>query len=743
MKKNIDPAILLRLKASEEKYRTFFENSIDAILITSQDGRIFSANRAACKMLGWDEKDIIRLGRKGIVAQSPQLDEALAQRNTTGKYFGEAVFIRKDGTRFTAEISSSVFIYDGQELAAIIARDITERKNTEKALQLSEERMRLAGKATGFGTYSFDFQSGDAFYSDEFLSLYGLSHGQTLELDSDFIAKALWPDDKPGFLTEMNKANNPSGSGILDFEYRIILPQGKIRWIKVRGLTSFTGNTKEDRPIMANGIIQDITDRKMTETALKESEARFRNLFNNSLVGISVTLPSGKILEANNAYAKMYGYDSPQQLYNEVSDIRQLYAHKSDRENVLKSLCASGKMEEREIELVRRDGSKFYVLVTANEVRDTDGNFIYNQATHIDLTERKKNEEKVRNASLYARSLIEASLDPLITINSEGKITDVNKSTEEITGVKREELVGSDFESYFADERRARKGYKTVFSQGYVKNYPLSILHKNGRRIEVMFNASLFRNVSGEVQGVLAAARDITENKRMEEEVLNSKKLLENLNQHLLEVRENERSEIALNLHDDLGQRLTAINLDVAWLKGRVGVQTQVVMNKFRDISKMINETVDGIKEISSFLRPAILYDLGIVTAFEWQLRSMEKNSGIKYIFNHSLSEIKINDRISLILYRVLQESLTNVVRHAEATIVKVSLNVTKNEAVLSIEDNGKGIEAKKLNALTSMGITGIKERVSSVSGKVNIHGKKNKGTTVLVLIPLKFKSKS
>jgi signal transduction histidine kinase len=166
-------------------------------------------------------------------------------------------------------------------------------------------------------------------------------------------------------------------------------------------------------------------------------------------------------------------------------------------------------------------------------------------------------------------------------------------------------------------------------------------------------------------------------------------------------------------------------------------------MNKFRDIIKMINETVDGIKEISSFLRPAILYDLGIVTAFEWQLRSMEKNSGIKYIFNHSLSEIKINDRISLILYRVLQESLTNVVRHAEATIVKVSLNVTKNEAVLSIEDNGKGIEAKKLNALTSMGITGIKERVSSVSGKVNIHGKKNKGTTVLVLIPLKFKSKS
>jgi PAS domain S-box-containing protein len=740
MKKNPDPEISIRLKASEEKYRTFFENSMDAILITAPDGEIHFANKAACYMLGWEEAEIIRLGRDGIVDQTSQLDNAILERKTTGRFIGEIVFKRKDGTKFPVEISSSLFSSEGGELTAIIARDITKRKNIEKELQLSEERLRLAGKASGFGTYSYDFKTKAVYYSDEFYSLYGISRNEPL--NSDTIYRATFPEDIAHSIAAMQKANDPTLNGILDYEYRIERPDKTIHWLRVKGLTTFTGKSKNDMPVQSNGIVQDITDRKLAETALRESESQFRTLFNTSLVGISVTSPYDKILQVNNAYAKMYGYDSPQQLHDEVSDVKQLYVHKSDREKVLKSLRETGRMEETEIEVVRRDGSKFYVLFTANEVRDADGNFMYNQATSIDLTDRIKTEEKARNASLYSRSLIEASLDPIITINSDGKITDVNKSAEEITGVLRSDLIGSDFSGYFADRLHARKGYKKVFSKGYVTNYPLSILHKNGHRIDVLFNATLFRNISGEIQGILAVARDITELIRMEKELRNSKKLLENLNQHLLEVRENERSEIALNLHDDLGQRLTAINLDVAWLKGRVGVQTPVVLKKFNEINKSIDETIDGIKEISAFLRPAILYDLGIVTAFEWQLRRTEKISRIKSSFSYSLSDTKIDDRISLILYRVLQESLTNVVRHSEASRVEIDLREGNNNIILRIVDNGKGIEDDKINSLTSMGLIGIKERVASVNGKAVIKGKKNKGTSILVRIPIKHKPK-
>jgi PAS domain S-box-containing protein len=139
--------------------------------------------------------------------------------------------------------------------------------------------------------------------------------------------------------------------------------------------------------------------------------------------------------------------------------------------------------------------------------------------TTRDITERKQAEEKLRAASLYARSLIEASLDPLVTINAEGKITDANKATEEVTGCDRDELIGSDFSDYFTEPEVARRGYQQVFAAGFVKDYALAIQNKSGGITDVMYNATLYRDEDGSVQGVFAAARDITELKRAEGEL--------------------------------------------------------------------------------------------------------------------------------------------------------------------------------------------------------------------------------
>jgi PAS domain S-box-containing protein len=460
-------------------------------------------------------------------------------------------------------------------------------------------------------------------------------------------------------------------------------------------------------------------------------------------MGISQSFPDGGYKRINKAYAEMYGYPNVSTMMKEVSsNVKMLYFHPEDRKKVLEILDKTGYMPPTEFELNRRNGEKFWAIVGAKQVRDNAGNLLYLQAEHRDITSRKKLEKEMYSSALYTRSLIEASLDPLVTINTDGKITDVNIATEQITGIKREMLIGTDFADYFTNPEKARKGYKTVFNKGKVRNYPLSILHTSGRGIDVLYNATLFKNESGEVQGVFAAARDVTDQKKMEGELRKSKELLEKLNQHLVEVRENERNQIALNLHDDLGQRLTAICLDIAWLKSRIGVQSNPVRKKLDEMIREINETIEGIKEISSFLRPTMLYDLGLVPAIISQLNKFEKQTGINCSFYFDSDEFNSDEKISLIFYRIIQESLTNIVRHSGASAMELSLKKLKNTIEMSIKDNGVGIDNEKVNSLTSMGLEGIRERVRSAHGEVSIKGVKGSGTTILVTIPLKRREK-
>jgi PAS domain S-box-containing protein len=607
---NANRSLKTALAESEEKYKVFFENSMDAILLTCPDGTIYSANPAACKLFEWSEEEICKKGRNGVVDTSdPRLEKALNERDSTGSFYGELILVKKSGEKFPAEISTAIF-----------------------------------------------------------------------------------PSAERGQLTTM--------------------------------------------------IIRDITERKATEEKLKASEAEYRSLFENSIMGISQIYPDGRYMRINKAYAEMYGYPDTTTMMKEVSSSSKFFSSPDDRKRVMEILDKSGYMPPTEFELNRRNGEKFWAVVSAKKVMDNDGKLLYLQADHRDITRRKKLEKEMYSASLYARSLIEASLDPLVTINSEGKITDVNLSTEKITGITRKNLIGSDFADYFENPDKARTGYKTVFSEGMVKDYPLTILHKSGRKIDVLYNATLFKNEKGEVQGVFAAARDITELKKIEEELRKSKELLEKLNQHLVEVRENERNQIALNLHDDLGQKLTAINLDIAWLKRRIGVQSQPVREKFEDMNRMIKDTIESIKETSAFLRPAILFDLGLVPAINSQLSKFEKHTGIKCHFFCEPEEFILDDRQSLILYRILQESLTNVARHSAAKTVEVNLRNLNKKVEMLITDDGIGIETSKVNSLKSMGIAGIKERVKSVLGKMTIIGEKGKGTKIKISIPLQKEKK-
>ena len=176
-------------------------------------------------------------------------------------------------------------------------------------------------------------------------------------------------------------------------------------------------------------------------------------------------------------------------------------------------------MAEGEFVRVREDGSRFAASVVVTRRDDTSGHPIGYLLMRTDISEKKQAEEKLRSASQYARSLIEASLDPLVTISPEGKITDVNEATAKVTGAPRETLIGADFSNYFTEPEKARSGYREVFEKGFVTDYPLTIRRHDGRLTDVLYNASVYRDAQGSVLGVFAAARDVTAQKKAEDEV--------------------------------------------------------------------------------------------------------------------------------------------------------------------------------------------------------------------------------
>jgi PAS domain S-box-containing protein len=231
---------------------------------------------------------------------------------------------------------------------------------------------------------------------------------------------------------------------------------------------------------------------------------------NDAIVSKSL---DGVITSWNRGAVALYGYEAEEILGKPFSLL--LHPESSgEMETILEQIRNGNRVDHFESDRIRKDGGIVSVSLTVSPIIGTDGDIIGASSIARDITVRRKAEEQSRGASGYARSLVEASLDPLVTISPEGKITDVNEATIKVTGVEREMLVGTDFSNYFTDPEEARDGYRRVFAEGSVTDYALTIRHLNGDLTDVLYNASVYKDVAGNVLGVFAAARDVTAQKQ-------------------------------------------------------------------------------------------------------------------------------------------------------------------------------------------------------------------------------------
>jgi PAS domain S-box-containing protein len=256
---------------------------------------------------------------------------------------------------------------------------------------------------------------------------------------------------------------------------------------------------------------------------------------------------------------------------------------------------------------------------------------------------------------------------------------------------------------------------------------------RNGAPLSVHLSLNPLR--LGSTRAVCLIASDLSETKRAEQELRASSEQLRNLAAHLLSVREEERARISREVHDELGQSLTAVKMDLAWLAGRLPQRNGQMLKRIRSTRQLADSIIQSIRRISTELRPAVL-DLGLAAAVEWQVQEFQARSGIQCTVRLLTREV-VASNASTAMFRIFQETLTNVARHAKATRAEVVLQKQRDRLVLLIRDNGRGFDQADPSLSKSLGLLGMRERAAILGGQVNISSAPGKGTTVSAWIPL------
>jgi len=471
--------------------------------------------------------------------------------------------------------------------------------------------------------------------------------------------------------------------------------------------------------------LEDVTKRKRAEEAVKAERQRFNDVLEMLPAYLALLTSDYHVPFANRFFRERFGESHGNRCFE------YLFGRSEPCENC-ETYTVLETMAPHEWEWTGPDGRTYDV--SDFPFTDTDGSkFILEMG--IDITERKRAEQQLKAAQQYTRSLIEASLDPLVTINSEGKVTDVNSATELVTGVLREQLIGSDFSDYFIESEKAKEGYRAVFSKGTVRDYPLAIRHRSGMITDVLYNATIYRNEAGGVQGVFAAARDITERKRAEEALKESEARLRTLSSQLLTAQETERKRIAMELHDSIGQMLTAIKFKTE----NYAQEKEKKRGKDESLGviiSLIKETIEEVRRMQMDLRPSTLDDLGILATLGWFCREYQK------IYSHihieqeiGLQETEVSIPLKVVLYRLTQEAMNNIAKHSQADLVRLSLRKQANQIEWRIEDNGRGFDLENIlsseGSKRGLGLSSMKERAELSGGKFMIESTQGKGTTI------------
>jgi PAS domain S-box-containing protein len=472
---------------------------------------------------------------------------------------------------------------------------------------------------------------------------------------------------------------------------------------------------------------------------LSNIDLLFGQLWEISVDGMRLTDEDGKILLVNDSFCKIFQMEKDQLIGKPFSTV---YA-KPEQEAALKAYQRDIQRDEIKTLFERENtlwnGRRAWFEFSNSFLTLPDGNKITLSIVK-EISKRKKSEIELRESEQKFKMLFNNINDAVFVTQfskdkSYGDFIEVNEVACRRLGYTKEEFL---MLSPSAIVWQKCIDDFNLFNERLLKEehviYDLVHRAKDKKLIPVEVNSHLF--LYNDKLTVLSIARDITERKQAEEKLKRSSKLLRELATHLQSIREEERTMISQEIHDELGQVLTALKIQVSLLANKLNKNQGPLKQKINSLADMIDSSVESVQKISSKLRPGILDELGLIAAIEWQTEEFEKLTNIKCSLVLPKDEVKLERDKTTAIFRIFQEALTNIARHSEATKVAVSLLNHQSNIFLEIQDNGRGITQEQIKDFKSLGIHGMVERAMVFGGQVSIEGFTGSGTIVKVEIP-------
>jgi PAS domain S-box-containing protein len=359
---------------------------------------------------------------------------------------------------------------------------------------------------------------------------------------------------------------------------------------------------------------------------------------------------------------------------------------------------------------------------------------------HAGDKEGMKIERTLKETEERHRLMVENMNEGIALIDKRGEITYINDKFLKARGYERNQAEGRPLTDFLEQKSsRVFQSHLRQMRKGVRSSCELVWKTEKSSPIHTIVSPTPIFGERGAFRGAILVITDITERRQVEEELNRSREELRNLYQHLHSVREQESKRIAREIHDELGQVLTALKMDLSWLLNHLPDHLEYknfVHDKTQTMMKLIDKTIHTVQKISAELRPGLLDDLGLLPAIEWQAQDFQSRTEIRCQFQFRGTDLKVDPDCATSLFRILQEALTNIVRHAGASLVKISLREDTGTIELSISDDGRGITQAQIHSPESLGIIGMRERLRPFGGELRLSGIPGKGTTVKVRVP-------